>query len=303
MKKVIPFMLGSLLLLGATACTDGDGVRSDQIESDARARDQRGMNPGTDATDGDGVRNDQIASDARARAQREGMDAATAANVTIEYLSGNLANYLGRTVSIRGDVEEIAGDHAFLLGGDLLFGGEGVFIINASGQSLDLIEGEGTNVQVTGEVREFILDDIESEYGFDLDNNLFADYENQPVIVAQSMALSPDPSNISNNPEAYYFRRLAIEGNIATMLNANTMTISDEGLFGGDGILAISPSEAITAGEGAKVVITGVLRPYAYADIDQEHNLAWNLDFQEKIKSEYQNKPVFIIDSIYPSAL
>lgn len=48
MKKMIPLVLGSLLLLGATSCsektdptaTDG-GVRSDQLASDARARDQR----------------------------------------------------------------------------------------------------------------------------------------------------------------------------------------------------------------------------------------------------------------------
>lgn len=49
MKKMIPFVLSSLLLLGATtacsetsdtAATDG-GVRNDQIESDTRAREQR----------------------------------------------------------------------------------------------------------------------------------------------------------------------------------------------------------------------------------------------------------------------
>lgn len=54
MKKMIPLVLGSLLLLGATAaCSEtsdtaatDDGVRSDQIESDARAREQRdGANP------------------------------------------------------------------------------------------------------------------------------------------------------------------------------------------------------------------------------------------------------------------
>jgi osmotically-inducible protein OsmY len=64
MTKVIPLLLGSLLLLGATACseksdptaTDG-GVRSDQLASDARARDQRdGANPlaeGEQPTTGD----------------------------------------------------------------------------------------------------------------------------------------------------------------------------------------------------------------------------------------------------------
>lgn len=57
MKKMIPLVLGSLLLLGATAaCSEtsdtaanNDGVRSDQIESDARAREQRdGANPVAD---------------------------------------------------------------------------------------------------------------------------------------------------------------------------------------------------------------------------------------------------------------
>lgn len=279
MKKIMPLMLGSLLLLGTTACTE---------------------NPDTNvATDGDDVRSDQLESDARARAQRDSMSPDTATNITPENISANLADYLGQTVSVRGEVEEIAGNHAFLLSKDQLFGGERVLVINASGQTIDLIEGEGTDVQVTGEVREFILADIESEYGFDLDNNVFVDYENQPVIVAQSTALSPDPSDISDNPETYYSRRLAIQGNVATLLNANTMTINDRVLFGGEDLLAISPNETITVGEGGDVVITGVLRPYVYADIEQEYNLTWDLDFQEQIQVEYQDKPVFIIDSIY----
>jgi osmotically-inducible protein OsmY len=47
MKKFLPLMLGGLLLLGATACgkpvvSDTDNsVRSDQMESDARAQEQR----------------------------------------------------------------------------------------------------------------------------------------------------------------------------------------------------------------------------------------------------------------------
>ena len=47
MKKFLPLMLGGLLLLGETACgkpvvSDTDNsVRSDQMESDARAQEQR----------------------------------------------------------------------------------------------------------------------------------------------------------------------------------------------------------------------------------------------------------------------
>ncbi|MGB3516257.1 MAG: BON domain-containing protein [Elainellaceae cyanobacterium] len=53
MKKIIPLVLGSFLLLGATAACSAtsdttatdSGVRSDQLESDARAREQRDGNP------------------------------------------------------------------------------------------------------------------------------------------------------------------------------------------------------------------------------------------------------------------
>ena len=279
MKKIMPFVLGGFLLLGAAACTE---------------------NPDPNvANDGNDVRSDQLESDARARAQRDSMSPDTATNVTPEDISANLADYLGESVSVRQEVEEVAGNYAFLLGTDPLFGGKRVLVINASGQTVDLIEGEGTDVQVTGEVREFVLADIESEYGFDLDSNVFADYENQPVIVAQSIALSPDPSVISDNPAAYYNRRLAIEGNISTMIDGNTMTINDSVLFGGNDLLAISPDETITVEKGGDVVITGVLRPYVYADIAEEYNLTWDLNFQEQIQAEHQNKPVFIIDSIY----
>ena len=74
MKTMIPFVLGSFLLLGATACTensdtnvatDGDGVRSDQIQSDARAREDRGNV--TSATDNDQRGNATVATDGSQR--------------------------------------------------------------------------------------------------------------------------------------------------------------------------------------------------------------------------------------------
>ena len=45
-----------------------------------------------------------------------------------------------------------------------------------------------------------------------LDPNLFVDYEDKPVIVivAQSIALSPDPGNITANPDVYYNKRIAV---------------------------------------------------------------------------------------------
>lgn len=226
-----------------------------------------------------------------------------AENVTTEDLSENLDYYLGETVSVRNEVEELVGDYAFLLENDQLFGGEETLIINASGQPVDLVEGEDTDVQVTGEVRELILADLEAEYGFDLDDEIFVEYEQQPAIIAQSIALAPDPDDISDNPEQYYYRRLAVNGDIDTVIGENVVTLDDEELFGGENLVAISPNQPLTVVEDEEVVMTGVLRPLIISEIEQEYNLTWDLDLEEQIEAEVQDRPVFIIDSVYPSAM
>lgn len=71
MKKIIPLMLGSLLLFGAAACSEEadtsgteDSIRSDQRESDERAREQRdGM--GATSTDNEQNMSGDIAVEAR----------------------------------------------------------------------------------------------------------------------------------------------------------------------------------------------------------------------------------------------
>lgn len=226
----------------------------------------------------------------------------TEENVTTEELTENLDTYLGQTVTIREEVQEVVGDYAFSLDEDQLFGGEEVLIINASGLPVDLVDGDDTDVQVTGEVQELILADLEREYGFDLDDELFVDYEQQPVIIAQSIALSPDPDDITDNPEDYYYRRIAVEGEVETVYDTNVVTLDDEALFGGEGLLAIQPQDAVTVQEGEAVVMTGVLRPFVTAEVEQEYNLTWDLDLEEQLEAEYQDRPVFIVDSIYPSA-
>jgi hemin uptake protein HemP len=224
-------------------------------------------------------------------------------NVTTEDLSENLDRYLGQTVTVREEVEELVGDYAFMLDDDQLFGGEETLIINASGLPVNLVEGDDTDVQVTGEVQELILADLEQEYGFDLDDGAFIDYEDQPVIVAQSIALAPDPDDITDSPEDYYYRRLAVNGDVGIVVSENTVTLESEELFGGESLLAISPEQAISLREDEEVVMTGVLRPFITSEIEQEYDLTWDLDLQEELEAEYQDRPVLIVDSVYPSAL
>ena len=224
-------------------------------------------------------------------------------NVTTEELSDGAEGLIGETVSIRAEVEETVDETSFLLEDDQLFGGEDVLVINASGEPFVLTEGDDTPVQVTGEVQQLVIADFETEYGLDLDPDLYADYEDRPVFVAQSIALSPDPGDITANPEAYYNQRIAVAGEIEDKLDDNTFTLDEEALFGSDDLLVVSTMASPQAQDGEKVTVTGVLRPYVKADFETDYDLTWDLTVQEQIDAEYTEKPVFVADEVYPSAM
>ena len=226
-----------------------------------------------------------------------------AENVTTEEVADGVDGLIGQTVSLRSEVEETVGEASFLLEDDSLFGGEDVLVINASGEPFVLMDGDDTEVQVTGEVQQLIIADFETEYGLDLEPELYADYEERPVVVAQSIALSPDPGDITANPEAYYNKRIAVEGEIEEKMDGNTFTLDEERLFGGEDLLVISQMPSPQAQDGEKVTVTGVLRPYVKAEFDTDYDLTWDLSVQEEIEAEYTEKPVFVADEVYPSAM
>lgn len=224
-------------------------------------------------------------------------------NVTTEELSSGAEGLIGETVSIRSEVEETVGDTAFLLEDQQFFGGEDILVINASEEPFVLTEGDDTPVQVTGEVQQLVIADFETEYGTDLDPTLYADYEDRPVIVAQSIALSPDPGDITSNPEQYYNMRIAVAGEIENKLDGNTFTLDEEELFGGEDLLVISDMPSPQAQDGEKVTVTGVLRPFIKAEFETDYDLKWDLSVQEEVEANYTEKPVFVADEVYPSAM
>ncbi|MDB9528449.1 hypothetical protein PN498_20830 [Oscillatoria sp. CS-180] len=231
------------------------------------------------------------------------IEAAEENNVTAEEVTGSVEDYIGQTVTVREEAEELVGEYAFLLDEDQLFGGERILVINASGEGLTLVEGEGTDVQVTGEVREFVLADVEQEYDLELEPDLFGDYEEQPVIIAQSLALAPDPDDINERPEDYYGKRIAVEGEVDLVMSDNVITLDEEVLFGEEDLLVVSPDTAIAYPQGEEVVVTGTLRPFVYAEFDRDYELTWDIELQQEVEAEYESRPVFVADEIYPSAL
>lgn len=226
-------------------------------------------------------------------------------NVTTEELADEeTASYEGKEVTVRGEVDETVDETSFLIDDGNLFGGEGILVINATSEPFAIPDVGDSEVQVTGEVVTFSSASTAEEYSLTLDPTLYADYDNQPVIIAKSLALAPDPGDITANPEQYYNQRIAVEGKVDDIYEPDLFTLDEEELFATEDLLVLSPgvtSDAVKADE--IVAITGVLRPYVQADFDKDYDLQWDLSVKENIEAEYEQKPVFVADSIYPSAI
>jgi len=225
-------------------------------------------------------------------------------NVTTEEVADNTNQLIGKTVTVRSTPVRKLGPSTFTVSDKQFFGTEPILVVNASGKTFTLPTDPNTPIQATGQVRQFVIADINRDYNLGLDPNLYRDYESQPAIIAQSLALAPRPGELTTNPNLYYGKTLAVTGEVEDIRNATSFTLDEDKLFGGQDLLVIrAGTPQGTVNEGEKVAVTGVLRPFVYAELEREYDLKWDLTLQRKIEAEYSNKPVLVANEVYPSAI
>jgi hypothetical protein len=118
---------------------------------------------------------------------------ATGGEVTVGTITGNLNNYLGKTVTVVADVQEVLGPRAFTLDeDDVIAGGidNDMLVLSPQTGNLKPIENDWTKnkVRVTGTVRGVAVVEIEREVGWDLDPKIEAELEDvKAVLVASSV--------------------------------------------------------------------------------------------------------------------
>lgn len=103
---------------------------------------------------------------------------------TIDNIVGDPAAFYGQSVSVSGDVAAAVTEQAFLLEDDDLIDLDPERLLVIYPPMLPVIDED---VIATGTVREFIRAEIESELGITLDEATFGQYENQPVLVAETV--------------------------------------------------------------------------------------------------------------------
>jgi len=218
-------------------------------------------------------------------------------NVTTEEVAEQTEKVEGQSVTVRSEVKKKVDETSFMLDND----GEDILVINTSGEPFALPTEDDTAIQVTGKVQDLVLVDIERDYDLDLDPEIYAEYETKPALLANSLALAPDPGEITQNPEKFYDLAIAVEGEVEEILDGTSFTLDEEQLFGATDLLVIN-TPVTEALDGEKVTVTGKLRKFVLAEFEQDYDLTWDLDVKNKLEAEYTDKPVFVADSLYPTA-
>ncbi|AFY79780.1 hypothetical protein [Oscillatoria acuminata] len=223
--------------------------------------------------------------------------------ITLENVAGSPEEYYGQTVTIRGDFQESIDENAFKLtrGGFLFFGGSEIVVVNNTGQPIVPPENDDVSLQVTGEVRQMRVAELQRDFGWDFwDPDVYVEYDQRPVIVAESVALAPDPGQISENPAQFYGETIAVEGELNEYFTFNAMLLQQDSLIGGGDVLVLLPPEANRINAGEEIVVTGEVRPFVMADIERDLGIrGWTPEMQRLFSEEFENRPVMLAENVY----
>ena len=100
------------------------------------------------------------------------------------------ASLVGQEVTVSAEVNELISDNAFTIAGTEDTDVQPILVVQASGNPE--IQ-QGLAVAVTGTVRDaFVVTDVESELGIELEDEAYAEWENQRYIVANNVDTSVD---------------------------------------------------------------------------------------------------------------
>jgi hypothetical protein len=245
-------------------------------------------------------------------------------------LSKHPSDYVGKTVTVRAEVEDVLGSNMFTLDEDALIGGADVLVLVPGGMAGTLAHDE--KVTVTGEVRPYVEADLDRDFDF-FDNgkivevNKKVDWKTRPVIVARSIRTDAGRSVIvSDNAAAPMVRRtsmgrdadaisagklakdykglvgrtVTVRSEVEDVVSGNMFTLDEDALFAGPDVLVMVPGGVTgTLAHDQKVTVTGEVRTYVEADLDRDFDFFDNGKLVQVHKEvDWKTRPVLVARSI-----
>lgn len=227
---------------------------------------------------------------------------ATPGMMSVSQVAREKEDLIGKFVTIRSKYIEKLGPTSFAVRKrKFLIKSKPVIVINASGRAFNLPTEEDTEVQVTGTVRQLDIPKLEKEFNLKLQDKVYEEYKDTTAIVAQHIALAPEVEDIAENPSKYYNRRLALTGEIENIKNSKMFTLDEDDLLGEQDLLVFNPTPAMAINNEQTVAVTGVVRPFRVAELERDYQFTWDSGLKKEMELEYNEKPVLIADTLYPS--
>ncbi len=106
--------------------------------------------------------------------------------------------YIGRTVTLEGEVDRVISPGIFILDREGTVMGDEILVVTAdpldSQAERDIAHPfrDADKVIVTGRVEQFIRAEVEDDFGLDLDDEVEVEYENKPMISATDIRQQND---------------------------------------------------------------------------------------------------------------
>ena len=219
-------------------------------------------------------------------------------DINVEEVAEETEALEGQAVALRGKFLADMGETAFKLREDTLFPDDDILVVNVTGNDYAVPSGEATPMWVTGTVEKFERETMSDKYELTLDPNLYEEFEGQPVVVANYIALAPDPEEVSENPEAFYGQRVVVDGEVETIFAPDAFSLENEQLFDGTGLLVVGAvPDPIKAGPAS---VSGVLQTFSLAALEAEYDILWEPELRDTLVDAYTGQPFILVQEIYP---
>ncbi|MBF2067625.1 MAG: hypothetical protein IGS39_24885 [Calothrix sp. C42_A2020_038] len=208
-------------------------------------------------------------------------------------------DFIGKAVTIRSKPAQRIEANTFTLRDGRFSQQEPLLVVNASGIPFNLPTRD-VEVQVTGQVQDFVISDIERAYNLNLNDNLYRSYTRKPVLIAQSIALAPQANQVAQTPQLYYGKTVAVTGEVENIKSDVLMKLQKDQMINGKDLPVLLTSPKATLNKGQKVAVVGEVRPFVASEIEQKYNLLWDSKVRQQLEAEYKNAPVLIAKAVYP---
>lgn len=108
---------------------------------------------------------------------------------------------------------------------------------------------------------------------------------------------SADLEDVAEDTEQLIGQTVTVEGEVEEIVGANAFRIEENELFGDDEVLVINAQPTVTIADDQNVRVTGKVRQFVVADLERDYDLNWDLEVQQQLEAEYQDKPVIVAES------